>query len=159
MGIPHPIPYQGSKRALAKHIIANFPTDVDRVIEPFAGSSAVSLAAAYHGRANKFILNDFNKALVSLWEEIIYRPDEIGNGYEKLWHEQQNRERDYYDFVRTEFNKTGRADYFLYLLARCVKASVRYNSYGEFNQSPDNRRKGTSRHDEEPHSWRITVVS
>jgi DNA adenine methylase len=28
------------------------------------------------------------------------------------------------------------------LLARCVKASVRYNAYGEFNQSPDNRRLG-----------------
>src|SRR5437868_10841862 len=28
------------------------------------------------------------------------------------------------------------------MLARCVKTSVRYNSNGEFNQSPDNRRKG-----------------
>ncbi|MCK4459491.1 MAG: DNA adenine methylase, partial [Methanosarcinales archaeon] len=28
------------------------------------------------------------------------------------------------------------------LLARCVKASIRYNARGEFNQSPDNRRKG-----------------
>jgi DNA adenine methylase len=37
---------------------------------------------------------------------------------------------------------TGRPDYFLYLLARCVKGSVRYNANGEFNQSPDNRRKG-----------------
>ena len=30
----------------------------------------------------------------------------------------------------------------LYLLARCVKASIRYNTDGDFNQSPDNRRKG-----------------
>ena len=37
---------------------------------------------------------------------------------------------------------TGRPDLYLYLLARCVKGSVRYNSCGEFNQSPDNRRKG-----------------
>jgi DNA adenine methylase len=28
------------------------------------------------------------------------------------------------------------------LLARCVKASVRYNATGDFNQSPDNRRLG-----------------
>jgi DNA adenine methylase len=28
------------------------------------------------------------------------------------------------------------------LLARCVKASIRYNSSGEFNQSADNRRQG-----------------
>ncbi|MHB8750394.1 MAG: DNA adenine methylase, partial [Aggregatilineales bacterium] len=32
--------------------------------------------------------------------------------------------------------------HFLYLLARCVKAAVRYNVLGEFNQSPDNRRRG-----------------
>lgn len=31
----------------------------------------------------------------------------------------------------------------MYLLVRCVKASVRYNAHKEFNQSPDNRRKGT----------------
>lgn len=32
----------------------------------------------------------------------------------------------------------------LYLLARCVKGSVRYGNNGQFNQSPDKRRKGTS---------------
>lgn len=31
----------------------------------------------------------------------------------------------------------------LYLLARCVKGAVRYNSEGLFNQSPDKRRLGT----------------
>ncbi|MHB8648282.1 MAG: DNA adenine methylase, partial [Thermomicrobiales bacterium] len=36
-----------------------------------------------------------------------------------------------------------RPDSFLFLLTRCVKASVRYNASGEFNQSPDHRRKGT----------------
>ena len=48
----------------------------------------------------------------------------------------------FYDKVRTNFNRTGRPDLFLYLFARCVKGSVRYNSQGEFNQSPDNRRQG-----------------
>ena len=32
----------------------------------------------------------------------------------------------------------------LYLLARCVKGSVRYSSTGQFNQSPDKRRMGPS---------------
>lgn len=31
----------------------------------------------------------------------------------------------------------------MYILARCVKGSVRYNLEGMFNQSPDKRRKGT----------------
>ena len=69
-------------------------------------------------------------------------PNNIANAYEKLWKAQTGQEREYYDWVRTQFNQTQRPDYLLYLLARCVKASVRYNAYGEFNQSPDNRRKG-----------------
>ncbi|MDR1050891.1 MAG: DNA adenine methylase, partial [Deltaproteobacteria bacterium] len=32
----------------------------------------------------------------------------------------------------------------LYLLARCVKGSVRYSRSGQFNQSPDKRRNGTN---------------
>ncbi len=142
MGVPHPIPYQGSKRGLADAIIAYFPLDIERLIEPFAGSAAISLAIAYHGKAKEFVLNDLNKALINLWGEIINRPDYLVSAYEELWKGQEGKERDYYTLVRTQFNKTQRADYFLYLLARCVKASVRYNSYGEFNQSPDNRRKG-----------------
>jgi DNA adenine methylase len=59
-----------------------------------------------------------------------------------LWREQEQREREFFDEVRDRFNQTQRPEHFLYLLARCVKASVRYNSKGEFNQSPDNRRKG-----------------
>ena len=46
MRIPHPIPYQGSKRGIAEAILAYFPQHVTRLIEPFAGSAAVTLAAA-----------------------------------------------------------------------------------------------------------------
>jgi DNA adenine methylase len=44
--------------------------------------------------------------------------------------------------VRDEFNATHQPHCFLYLLARCVKAAIRYNAKGEFNNSPDNRRLG-----------------
>ena len=43
---------------------------------------------------------------------------------------------------RSLFNETKKAPYFLYLLARCVKAAIRYNASGQFNNTPDNRRKG-----------------
>lgn len=140
--IPHPLPYQGSKRILASSIIAYFPKRIDRLIEPFAGSAAVSLAASYYGKVENVLLNDINQALVSLWDQMIYNPEAISDAYESLWWMQQGQERHFYDVIRDEFNKTRRPDYFLYLLARCVKASVRYNPKGEFNQSPDNRRKG-----------------
>jgi len=142
MGVPHPIPYQGSKRGLAPAIIGYIPAGAGRLIEPFAGSGAVSLAASYYRKAQTFVLNDINQPLINLWNEIIHGPGHLADAYEALWHDQQGHERQYYDLVRARFNETKRTDYFLYLLARCVKASVRYNTNGEFNQSPDNRRKG-----------------
>ena len=142
MTIPHPIPYQGSKRNLAANILRYFPAKVDTLHEPFAGSAAISIAAAVHRRANAFHINDLNKPLVDLWRAIINTPDKLAKEYDALWHEQLEDPKTFYKEIRDEFNLTGRPDCFLYLLARCVKASVRYNANGEFNQSPDNRRKG-----------------
>ncbi|MEK7442611.1 MAG: DNA adenine methylase [Chloroflexota bacterium] len=142
MKTPHPIPYQGSKRHIAKYILPFFPKEINTLIEPFAGSAAVSIAAACYGKASHFHLNDLNQPLTALWHEIINDPKGIAERYKRLWEKQLGKEREYYDFVRDQFNKTKRPDYLLYLLARCVKASVRYNAKGEFNQSPDNRRLG-----------------
>lgn len=127
---------------IAQQILRHFPQQVDTLVEPFAGSAAISIAAAYHGKAKRFLLNDLNKPLMELIKNIINTPHEIGDAYTELWEAQLGQERAYYDFIRDEFNKTHKPDHFLYLLARCVKASVRYNANGEFNQSPDNRRKG-----------------
>lgn len=142
MKVPHPIPYQGSKRNIAKYILSFFPHGINTLIEPFAGSAAISIAAACYGKASRFWLNDLNKPLMALWHEMIHAPQVITASYERLWKEQQGNERKFYDHVRNEFNATKQPEYLLYLLARCVKASVRYNPKGEFNQSPDNRRLG-----------------
>ena len=89
------------------------------------------------------ILNDTNAALTSLWTQIIDEPQLIAEQYAVLWRAQQDNPRAFYDTIRSEFNATQRPELFLYLLARCVKAAIRYNSSGEFNQSPDNRRLGS----------------
>lgn len=143
MIIPHPIPYQGSKRYLASQILSYFPTEIERLIEPCAGSAAITLAASAQGLASSYHLNDLNQPLIMLWDSIVNAPKHISQKYEKLWKAQHVDSRQHYDFVRRKFNKTGRPDYLLYLLTRCVKAAVRYNSNGDFNQSPDNRRFGT----------------
>ena len=142
MSVPHPIPYQGSKRQIADIIVNYFPPNAERLIEPFAGSAAVALYAASQKKIQKMILNDINQPLMALWEMIIQQPRKLADQYETLWNMQQGRERRFYDLVRARFNRTHHPYYLLYLLARCVKASVRYNARGEFNQSPDNRRKG-----------------
>ncbi len=142
MSVPHPIPYQGSKRKLAPAILAFFPRTVEILIEPFAGSAAVSIAALYSRRVNFVYLNDLNEPLMKLWKTIIYEPEKIASQYREIWNSQLGNEREFYDLVRHRFNKEKQPADFLYLLARCVKASIRYNAFGEFNQSPDNRRKG-----------------
>mgnify|MGYP000570402008 CR=1 FL=1 len=142
MKIPHPIPYQGSKRHIARYILPFFPRGIDTLIEPFAGSAAVSIAAACYGKASRFHLNDLNQSLAALWLGMVNDPQGMADSYQRLWEAQRGQERAFYDWVRDEFNRTQRPDYLLYLLARCVKAAVRYNARGEFNQSPDNRRLG-----------------
>jgi DNA adenine methylase len=142
MRVPHPIPYQGSKRNLAPAILGYFPERVATLIEPFAGSAAITLAAAAREAAERYVINDLNKPLVNLWRAIIESPEKLARRYETIWRAQHGDRRQYYDKVRDEFNRTGRPDCLLYLLARCVKAAVRYNANGEFNQSPDNRRMG-----------------
>ncbi len=142
MRVPHPIPYQGSKRNLAPAILGYFPVRVGTLIEPFAGSAALTLAAAARGLAARYVINDLNQPLVDLWRAIVESPKKLARQYETLWRAQHGDRRQYYDQVRDEFNRTGRPDCFLYLLARCVKAAVRYNPNGEVNQSPDNRRMG-----------------
>jgi DNA adenine methylase len=141
-GVPHPIPYQGSKRNLAPIVLSYFPSHVARLVEPFAGSAAISLATAYRCLADRFLINDAHTAVIDLWREIIDDPEALAAKYRRLWQQQLGREREYYDTVREKFNETHKPEYFLYLLARCVKAAIRYNGDGQFNNSPDNRRKG-----------------
>ncbi|MBE0543785.1 MAG: DNA adenine methylase [Verrucomicrobia bacterium] len=142
MKVPHPIPYQGSKRNLAPQILAFFPADIETLVEPFAGSGAITLAAAARGLAEHYHLNDLNEPLIELWRMIVGEPHKLAKQYEAVWRVQHGDRREYYDRIRDEFNRTRRPHHFLYLLARCVKAAVRYNADGEFNQSPDNRRMG-----------------
>jgi DNA adenine methylase len=141
-GVPQPFPYQGSKRQLARQITACLPPDTKRLMEPFAGSAAVTLASAYLGRARRFFLNDAHKPLMKLWKKIINDPEDLARQYQSLWQAQAGQEREYYDWVRDRFNESHEPHCFLYLLARCVKAAVRYNGNGKFNNSPDNRRLG-----------------
>lgn len=142
MKLPHPIPYQGSKRNLADQILRFFPNEFDRLIEPFAGSAAITLASSFYFKANKFILNDINSPLIALWNSIINNPQFIIKQYHDIWHGQLGNEDEYYYSIRDLFNKSRNPEYLLFLLAKCVKAAVRYNANGEFNQSPDKRRLG-----------------
>ncbi len=143
MRLPHPIQYQGSKRSLAPLVLRYFPNKFSRLVEPFAGTAAISIACAAKERAAYYWINDSNKPLADLLGLIINHPYELADFYQALWNKQSPDSIEHYYRVREEFNGTGDPRLLLYLLARCVKGSVRYNADGLFNQSPDKRRFGT----------------
>ncbi|MFB2770509.1 DNA adenine methylase [Pelatocladus sp. BLCC-F211] len=141
--IPHPIQYQGSKRNLASSILRFIPSKIGRLVEPFSGTAAISIAASSKCISQEFWINDLNKPLIELLELIVEKPNEIADAYTDIWNDQHSNSIGHYFRVREEFNRNNDPRLFLYLLARCVKGAVRYNSNGLFNQSPDKRRKGT----------------
>jgi DNA adenine methylase len=141
--IPHPIQYQGSKRGLAPIILRYLPVQMERLVEPFTGSAAVSIACAARGRAKNYWLNDLNKPLAELLGLMINHPHDLARFYKSLWEQQHSDTLEHYYRVREDFNRTRDPRLLLYLLARCVKGAVRYNAEGLFNQSPDKRRHGT----------------
>lgn len=143
--VPHPIPYQGSKRRLATAILSHVPDGrYKRLVEPFAGSAAVTLAAACRGEFSNFVIGDRLEPLAQLWQNIIHDPMETADKYETLWLRERERPIDAYYEIRSEFNADRDPSKLLYLLARCVKNAVRFNPAGDFNQSADKRRKGTN---------------
>ncbi len=85
MRAPHPIPYQGSKRRLVPAILACAPGHVRRLVEPFAGSGALTVGAALAGRADAYVIGDALAPLADLWARILADPDALAARYAALW--------------------------------------------------------------------------
>lgn len=145
---PHIVQYQGSKRILAPQILRYMPKHCRRLVEPFSGTAAMTIAAALDGRSSSFHVNDLNAPLIAMIQEAVEHPQRLLDAYAKVWNEQfafSDGHVAHFYSVREKFNsgETSPAN-MLYMLARCVKGSVRYGRNGNFNQSPDKRRHGTS---------------
>jgi DNA adenine methylase len=142
MNVPHPFPYQGSKRALAHQILGFVPKDAATLIEPFAGSAAISIACRYAGLIETTTIADVNGPLMELWRGIISDPNGLADSYERLWLAGRDDPKGFFFEQRGLFNTTKDPATLLYLLNRIVKGAVRYSKAGDFNQSADNRRLG-----------------
>jgi DNA adenine methylase len=140
--IPHPIPYQGSKRNLATHICLLFPPKIKTLYEPFAGSAAITLYAARHDLAQSFVVGDSLPQLIELWQRIVSAPNSVAAEYENIWKGQKEGDLTYFNKIRSRFNENGNPVDLLYLITRCVKNAVRFNRHGKFTQSADKRRLG-----------------
>lgn len=143
--LPHPIPYQGSKRSQAGLITDYLRSLAHRprvLFEPFVGSAAVTLAAANLNLADRFRMGDSLAPLIGVWNQTVENPKVLADRYEEIWTAQLGNEAVYYNEVRYAFNADQEPAKLLYLMARCVKNAIRFNKDGQFNQSPDHRRKG-----------------
>lgn len=138
----HPVPYQGSKRRLAPLIARHIPAGVQVWFEPFAGSAAMTLYAARHSLAKRFVIGDSLGGIVELWNGIVGQPQRTAARYRAVWSGQSPHDADYFNRVRARYNLGRDPVDLLYLICRCVKNSVRFNSSGEFTQSVDRRRLG-----------------
>lgn len=72
MKVPHLVQYQGGKRIIAPEIIKFFPDKIDRLVEPFSGTCAVSILAAAENKCNCFWVNDINEPLIKMMEECCF---------------------------------------------------------------------------------------
>ena len=142
LNLPHPIPYQGSKRNLAPVIGRHVPDGIETWYEPFAGSAAMALWVARHRQPRRIVLGDSLAPLMRLWGAILQNPQRTAARYEEVWTGQKPGDPAYFNRVRERFNKERDPVDLLYLLCRCVKNAVRFNAKGVFTQSVDKRRLG-----------------
>ena len=142
--LPHPIPYQGSKRRLAPLIAPHIPQAIDVWFEPFVGSGAMTIWAAHHKMADRYVISDVLMPLTNLWETIVDYPEITAERYALIWRGQETGCVDYFNHVRERYNSNADPVDLLYLICRCVKNAVRFNSKGRFTQSVDKRRLGMS---------------
>lgn len=140
--LPHAIPYQGSKRTLAPMIAGYYPHGIDVHYEPFAGSAAMTIYAAHHGLAKRFVIADSLAPIVSLHQAIVETPREVTAAYKAVWEGQKPDDAVYFNSVRDRYNSAGDPIDLLYLICRCVKNAIRFNRQGRFTQSVDKRRLG-----------------
>jgi DNA adenine methylase len=141
--LPHPIPYQGSKRLLAPRILAVVAgMRFRRLYEPCAGSAAITLAAARRDLADSYVVGDSLRPLMEIWRCITGGAEILADAYAMIWDAGQGDRHAFYTHIRDHFNRDGDPAKLLYLLARCAKNAPRFNQQGAFNQAADRRRTG-----------------
>jgi DNA adenine methylase len=151
--LPHPIPYQGSKRSLAPLIVPYVPAKIETWFEPFAGSAAMTIWAAHKCTAKRYVIGDSLEPIAALWVEIIARPIKTADRYEKIWKGQETEDISYFNGVRSRYNSERDPVDLLYLICRCVKNAIRFNRDGAFTQSVDKRRLGMR-----PDKMRVAIM-
>lgn len=136
------IKWTGSKRSQAESIISYFPDKINIYYEPFCGGCSVlnRLLQTDRVEVKKFVVSDINKDLIALWQMIKEEPDKVSQEYKNHWDklvslEDVDKKREYFEFVRKEYNTYHRAEDFMFIMRTTTNGMPRYNKAGEFNNS------------------------
>ena len=123
--------WAGNKFSLLDRIKAVLPEGA-RLIEPFAGASAVFLNTNY----KKYWINDLNSDLITLYRLLAENPKKFIAFAEKIFTPENNTPERFYE-LRTMFNETTdpyeKSRIFLYLNRHGYNGLCRYNKKGKFN--------------------------
>ena len=124
--------WAGNKYRVLPHLVPHIGTP-KRYCEPFGGSLSVALNTT----AEQYILNDVNKDLVAIYQNLVNPNDDNFIKYcEELFTSENNTKESYLE-LREHFNNATdsieRARLFIYLNRHCFNGLSRYNSKGKFN--------------------------
>lgn len=123
--------WAGGKHKLAPFIQMQLPK-AKRLVEPFVGSAAVSLALDF----DAYLLNDSNPDLIGLYEVIKKHQYEFLVYAQSFFVPENNTEARFYE-LREQFNASidivERAAIFVYLNRHAFNGLCRYNGKGFFN--------------------------
>lgn len=125
--------WPGNKTGLLPHILPKLPGG-RRLVEPFVGSAAVTLAS--HGY-KQYVLTDLNCHLINLYDVILDRGEEFIREARSYFRPHYNTEDAYYSFRRSfneaRLSELERACLFLYFNKHGWHGLCRFNAKGEFN--------------------------
>lgn len=125
--------WAGGKAKLVPFIELNLPSRPRRrLVEPFAGSAALSLALDF----DAYLLNDANPDLIGLYQLLKQEKQEFIDFAHSFFIPENNQESRFYE-LREQFNHSNdlpeRSALFIYLNRHAFNGLCRYNSKGKFN--------------------------
>lgn len=126
--------WAGGKRRLVPYLSKLIPLPAKRLIEPFAGSAALSLVLA--GAVESLWLNDLNAELTNVFRQLKEHPSAFIDRAQVLFHPANNTAEAYYrlrDAFNTSEDPLERAALFLFLNRHGYNGLCRFNVAGEFN--------------------------
>lgn len=127
---PPVIKWFGSKRTVASEL-SQYIIQAPQYFEPFVGGGALMPFS----KSPRGFASDIIPELIELWNLIKSNPKLVAEEYRTRWELLQREGQDVYYKVRDNFNRTRNCLDFLFITRTCVNGMIRYNSYGDFNNS------------------------